>query len=51
MYQTLPHQSIVRESDEEVVCARCGLLNPGEDDPCITVLIEAAQPKPEKKAA
>jgi hypothetical protein len=28
---------VPREDDTEVVCSRCGLINPGDDDPCISV--------------
>jgi hypothetical protein len=31
------HRSVPREDDTEIVCRRCGLINPGDDDPCISV--------------
>jgi len=50
MYQEFPHQPIERE-EGEFVCARCGLLNPGEEDGCITVLSETSTANPVPKAA
>ncbi len=41
MYQELPHQPI--ERDGEIICARCGLRNPGEEDGCIAVVIESSE--------
>ena len=44
------HQPVLREDDGEVICSRCGLLNPGDDDPCIPINIEPAESGGEKKA-
>jgi hypothetical protein len=51
MYQNLPHQIGMRDSEDEPICARCGLLNPGEDDPCLSISVEAAEAKPEYMSA
>ena len=31
------HRPVHREDDDELVCSRCGLINPGDDDTCISV--------------
>jgi hypothetical protein len=36
------HRPVLRE-DDEFVCSRCGLINPGDDDPCISVYSGSAQ--------
>lgn len=49
MYQDLPHQPI--ERDGEIICARCGLRNPGEEDGCISVVTESSESDSLPKAA
>ncbi len=44
------HQTLLREDDGEFVCSRCGMINPGEDDPCIPIDIEPADFDDEKAA-
>ena len=50
--ELLYHQVTLREDDGEVVCSRCGLVNPGDDDACIPVNLEpVADSKRGDKAA
>ncbi len=49
--ELLHHQPLLREEDGEYVCSRCGLINPGDGDPCIPFNIEPAESGSEKKAA
>jgi hypothetical protein len=30
------HRPVLREDDAEFVCSRCGLINPGDGEPCIS---------------
>ncbi len=36
------HQTMLREEDGLFVCSRCGLVNPGDDQPCIPRNLEPA---------
>ncbi len=49
--ELMHHQTLLREDDGEFVCSRCGMINPGEDDPCIPINIEPADGGGEKQAA
>jgi hypothetical protein len=47
----LHHQPFLREDDGEYVCSRCGLLNPGDGDPCIPMNLDSAESDLDNKAA
>ncbi len=49
--ELLHHQPRLREDDGEYVCSRCGLINPGDGDPCIPVNLEPAESGEGEKAA
>jgi hypothetical protein len=51
MYETIPHNLTEREPEGELICSRCGMINPGEEDTCTTIYVAAAESMPEKKAA
>jgi hypothetical protein len=34
------HQAMLRETDGQFVCSRCGLVNPSDDQPCIPLTLE-----------
>lgn len=41
----LHHQAMLREEEEGLfICSRCGLVNPPDDEPCIPLNLEPAQP-------
>lgn len=40
--ELLHHQTMLREEDGLFVCSRCGLVNPGDDQPCIPINLEPA---------
>ncbi len=44
--ELLHHQAMLRDDLEGglIVCSRCGLVNPTDDQPCIPITIEPAQP-------
>jgi hypothetical protein len=49
--ELLHHQPSLREDDGEYVCSRCGLVNPGDGDPCLPINLEPAQSEGDDKAA
>ncbi|MFB3815511.1 MAG: hypothetical protein ACE14L_15515 [Terriglobales bacterium] len=49
--ELMHHQNRLRDDDGEFVCSRCGMINPGEDDPCIPISIEPAESGEQPKAA
>ncbi len=40
----LHHEPTLREEDGQLVCSRCGLLNPQEEQPCIPRNAELTDP-------
>jgi hypothetical protein len=40
--ELLHHQAFMREEDNMLVCSRCGMVNPSNDQPCIPVSSEPA---------
>ena len=36
LYMEIHHRPVHREDDDELVCSRCGLINPGDGEPCIS---------------
>jgi uncharacterized protein YbaR (Trm112 family) len=38
--ELLHHQAMLRDTDGQFVCSRCGLVNPSDDQPCIPVTLE-----------
>jgi hypothetical protein len=37
------HQPVHREDDDEFICRRCGMINPGDGEPCISAYHRFAQ--------
>ncbi len=44
--ELLHHQAMLRDDLEGglIVCSRCGLVNPTDDQPCIPINIEPSRP-------
>lgn len=40
----LHHEPTLREQDGQTVCARCGMINPSDDQPCIPLNPELTDP-------
>ncbi len=36
MFDHTAHDVVCRESDGEFVCRRCGLINPGDEESCVS---------------
>jgi hypothetical protein len=39
------HRPVHREDDDEFVCSRCGLINPGDGEPCTSAYSRIAPTK------
>ncbi|HEY3928594.1 MAG TPA: hypothetical protein VGL89_09480 [Candidatus Koribacter sp.] len=42
--ELLHHEVNLREEDGRMVCSRCGLVNPRDDQPCIPMNQEPTEP-------
>jgi hypothetical protein len=42
--ELLHHEPTLREEDGQFFCARCGQMNPSDDQPCIPLNAEPTQP-------
>ena len=49
--ELLHHQVQLREDDNQFVCTRCGLVNPGDSDPCLPVSLDPEETLDREEAA
>ena len=45
MFDEVPHDVVLRESDGVLLCRRCGLFNPGDEQSCVSSIMTTTAAK------